>query len=394
MRSVRSRRAGLTAARTDALERVRAYYERRASEGVVLSPDDLAEYCARERIEPAPGVDELREMRSHWRALATHAHWRGPPTHMGALFETLGNVMVDVAEMEPRLRRFNGGAAYFLTAKDCLSELLGVVPLANKTRQSWQAAVESVCDTFPAVKTIISDQDVAISSAAFRRELRERRNVGWAILRSRSKSFKAERAQRFLKDRLGQAMGMAADDPGTRNRWVAHLPAILEDYNSRNVTGTDIRRRDVDESNYLEVLEQRFGRSRADFEPLQSAESFSRRLYGQLFRYSPGDRVVVSRSATYGAPSSETAPGGAFLKRSLKGAYAPAVHVVKSGSLRTAASGAAVPVYHLTGLAGPFYETELSLVTERERRAPPAREEEEAAADAGPRRSERLRRGP
>jgi hypothetical protein len=387
------RRKRSMAAPQEGLDAVRSHFERRAREGVVLSVEDLADYCSEAGISPVPSRESLSELRSEWKALATHARWAYPKVYMGALFETLGNVQVDVAEMRPNLARFNGGAKYFLTAKDCLSELLAVVPLPNKKTTSWERAVSLVCDSFPLVKTIISDQDVAISSRAFRDRMRRERDVGWVILRSRSKAFKAERAQRFLKDRLGQAMELNSEDPEKRNRWVGLLPSILEDYNSRPVAGTSIRRKDVDGSNYLDVLSQRLGAGEGgyeDFYPLSAAFDFSPGLRKELFRFSVGQRVAVSRSATYGAPSSDTSTGGAFLKRSLEGSYAPRVHVIKRSYLRSTLDGGYVPVYEVTGLAGPFYESELSLVREKEQvpatpATPPA-----AATPPPARRSARL----
>jgi hypothetical protein len=70
--------------------------------------------------------------------------------------------------------------------------------------------------------------------------------------------------------------------------------------------------------------------------------------------------------------------------------------VVTSKSLRSSFSGVAIPTYTLSGLRGPFYESELSLVREEEEKKTAekpvaAEKEKEKAAAAPPRRSARIK---
>ena len=374
---------------------VAKYFHSKVERGVIPSPQELQAYCKEKKLTRIPTQKELEAIRSLFHPTAQHTRWTTPKTFMSGLFMTLGTVFLDVAHCEPHLARFNSGAKYFLSGKDELSEVGDVVPIANKTRESWERAIMEFVKRgrFKYIRTFISDRDVAISSKVFRDRLKRETGIGWYIQDKRIKSFRAERFQRFLKDRFGQGMAMNHADPKLRNCWVRLIDPILDDYNSKFVTGTNIRRKDVDKDNYLEVLRQRFpqAENQRDFVPLSFATSFTPQLAEKVFKYDVGEKVLVSRSAT----REDETKGGIFLKRSLHGAFAPKICKIEYTALRSSNSGVAIPTYYIENDEKPYYESELAPVRgerpeKKNRSGKTEREEREAEIVAGPRRSSRL----
>jgi hypothetical protein len=383
-------------------DKVRKLFVERASRGVLLGPGDVKREC-RSRGWKVPSPQFLAGLRSERYALAKHSRWTKPKHYMKGTFEDVGLVMLDVAEMTPNLAVFNKGAKYFMAAKDVVFGAGDCIPLSNKKRSSWERAISHLLDKPEAdrrikvIKTFISDEDVAISSAAFRKKILDERGIKWIIRRGRSKAYAAERWIRFLKDRFGQAMELNRDDPAKRNRWVELVDPVVDDYNSKPVPGTTTPRAEVDGSNYLELLgemRKTAGHPRENVF-LYAGQSYSPELASRIFKFGVGDTVLLSRSASYGPGS--TSPGGVFLKRSLKGSFANARHVVTGRFTRTSGQGHVLPTYTLSKLPGSvFYQSELV-------RCPPEDESVEAprapdptspgpatAAQTGPRRSARI----
>lgn len=169
---------------------------------------------------------------------------------------------------------------------------------------------------------------------------------------------------RFLKERLSIAERANGD-----GRWVQHLPDVLRDYNDSLIRGTDVRRRDVDQNNYLDLL----GKLRHTSEPsilMNMAESLRQptALARFLWRYSVGDKVLLARRVDYALKDRQY-----FEKPSVVGAYGPVVYTITACRTKLNASYFLCPVYALTPLArsgtdpqpltGLFYESELSPAT-------------------------------
>ena len=136
---------------------------------------------------------------------------------------------------------------------------------------------------------------------------------------------------RFIKDRLGTALSL--NDPGDNN-WLKHLEPILVDYNNRYTKGTNIRRADVNKSNVMKVLAQKFGAT--DFTHTHNTSvlgNFSPQMHKAIgFKFDKGNKVLVSRSANYNVKSD------AFIKKSVEGSYGKKVYEVESAFLRTNAA--------------------------------------------------------
>jgi hypothetical protein len=272
---------------------------------------------------------------------------------MGASIDKLGNVMLDLAEFRKDLSGHNGRMKYFLVGVDCLSQLLACVPLKDKKQTSWELAIRYMIENnYPFITTIITDRDVAISGQAFQREVKRKYGINWIHLRSRSKAYKAERMIRFLKTRLSTAL---LHDKNDKN-WVQHLPGILNDYNSRYIQGTNVRRRDACKENYMLILAQKYGvRDPTAYFNTSVVGNFSPEMASKIFKFAVGSKVLLATSADY----SRKPKGGVFEKKSVTGSYGKKVYTVEAQYLKSNSSFFLNIVYRLVGLKGLFYENEL-----------------------------------
>jgi hypothetical protein len=335
------------------------HYWSQAKRGVIPTVEDLSLWAR----QSGRGFDERRArgLRHRWKAIARHSRWRRPPAYMSASIDKLGNVMIDMAHFSPQLRVFNKQCRYFLVGVDCFSQRLACVPLATKTRASWERGVVEMKERhFPVMTTIVTDRDTAVAGEVFQRAFRERYGIRWIHLRSRQKAYKAERMIRYLKERLSMAL-QASEEAGDPERlnWIRHVPGIVDDYNSRFISGTSIRRRDAGHANYFKILEQKYGFSNPTVRFNSSVSgNFSSRSAALLFKYPPGTRVLLAREADYTADAG-AGPQGAFAKRSVTGAYGK-IYRVSHHLLKSSGKFFLTPVYGLEGLQGLFYESELT----------------------------------
>jgi len=175
------------------MERVRAYFEKHAREGITLSARQLADFCRKKGIRASP--EKLRRVRHEFKFTAFYSRYRKPMRYARSSFAHYGVVMADMANFMPKRRRVNGGNKAFLCAVECLSGQLAAVPVKDLTRRSWESALKTVIEKsgINAVRTVVTDRDSAVVSdneTSLRKHLRDKFGVGWHFLKSRNKAFK------------------------------------------------------------------------------------------------------------------------------------------------------------------------------------------------------------
>jgi hypothetical protein len=239
--------------------------------------------------------------------------------------------------------------AAFLVGVECLSQKLACIPCKDKSSDSWEAAITKMVElSMGEIRCLVSDRDAAVTGVTFRKRLLKKYGVSWIFLRSRSKAFRAESMIAYMKRRLS----MALKGSGGRD-WVQFIGGIVDDYNSRPVTGTDIVRRTVNKDNYVDLMARLYKSP----DPTMlfnttSGSNYTEEARRVLFAYSPGQRVLLNKKADY------TVTKRTFAKASVEGAYGERVYIVKSQILKTNYY-LHVPVYRLEGLKGAYYESEL-----------------------------------
>jgi hypothetical protein len=136
-------------------------------------------------------------MRYKFKATAYYSSFKYPKIFSGPAFSVYGSVMIDWASFgdDAKTRRANSGYSGFVIGVECLSHQLCVVPVKSKNMQSWQRAVQTMCETsiFERVNVLISDRDAVATSSSFRQRLKRVFGVHWIFLPVRQKAFLAER---------------------------------------------------------------------------------------------------------------------------------------------------------------------------------------------------------
>lgn len=325
----------------------------KARQGIVPTVKDLQEYCKKnDSIQPKPTVAQLANLRYKFKYVAIHAKWNSPRHYVASSIDRLGNIFIDVAIYKPSLRVHNKQCSILLVAVDLLSQRLFCMAFPNKGQQSWSRGIEAMVDFFPVISCFVTDRDTSISSESFQQKIKKKYGINWVHLRTRSKSYAAERSIRYLKSRISTALSLNAR--GNLD-WLSHLKPILDDYNARNVRGTNIKRQDVTKKNEMKLLAQKF--KVADFTPHFNT-SVVGNLSGRMFKaigakFHRGSKVLLSRSSNY------TLKSDAFTKKSVEGSYGKKVYEVSNVFLKSTNSGFMTLMVKLKGMKGIFYQSEI-----------------------------------
>jgi PAS domain-containing protein len=345
------------------------YYFDQARKGIRLSAKDLAKYAAKRGL--AATEEQVESAKYKFRSVARYTQARDPPQWVGTSVDKLGNIMVDMAEFGKNLAVANGQAKYFLVAVDCLSQKLAAVPCANKNQATWEAAILLMVrrDFDGQVTSIITDRDTAVAGLAFQTQVRTKYGIDWYHLYNRSKSFRAERQIRTLKTRLSAAMEANGD-----NKWVVCLQGVVDEYNSRFVTGTKMRRDSITKMNYMKLVGQKY-KTRDPVAAVNlsgNSTAYSDKMKKLFWKYQEGQRVLVAKKVNYLDPSYKSA----FHKPSVEGYYSGKVFLVEALVMKSNGKQFAVPTYRLRGLKGLYYEQDLipALFSGEEERAGDARD--------------------
>lgn len=340
-------------ARLSVLER---HFLEQLKRGIVPSREALKTFCAARGLS-LPSRSKLRRLRYQWRVSAVFSRWQKPQAWMGASIWKPGVIQVDVAYFMKRHLVQNQQRKYFFCAVDCLSGKLGVVAMVTKNRSDWQRALLFLLTSGQMeISHVLSDRDGAVTSKAFRKQLRDRYGIGWSFLYSRSHAFRSERMISYCKSKLAMALGF--NEKGDFC-WTRHVESVVSHYNSQLIDGTNIVRNSVNKQNYGSLLEQLRGSNDPwMLHNISTSRNFSPWLKARLWKFREGQKVLLARQADYEAKGQQTKQGGSFFKRSVEGSWAPKVRTITQLWLKDS-KFFVTPTYSLQGLNGKFYENEI-----------------------------------
>ena len=279
-----------------------------------------------------------------------------------------GVFFIDYGQFHKSWSGHNDGATGFLVAVENVSCRLWVLPTKGKATRQWLDSIERFVELSRQVAVIYSDRDTVAKSKGFRQRLFEEYGIRWHFLRSRHKSFLAERFIGYVKSKLSVALERASrrEKSGARAmRWVDYLESLTKIYNSQKIEGTDIVRKTVNRENFGNLLGQLFG---PNYEMLFNSDSvgaFEHRpdWNRRIFKFNLGDKVRVNRRADWADPENRLG----FVKTSSRGAHGKKIYPVIGRVLRSDKKRRRyVPVYALgdmpPGGGYTFYEEDLVAV--------------------------------
>jgi hypothetical protein len=173
-------------ASSDVMDRLETEYFAQAKKGVILTAEELREFCEKKKLLPCPPLAELRRLRHRFKYIAIHSRWRKPPAYVGSSIEKLGIIFIDVGLFHRDLRVANKQCYVLLVAQDLLSQKLGVLAYPNKSQESWSRGIDFfVREWFPCVSAFVSDRDSSISGKPYQQSLRDKYGIQWIHLRNR-----------------------------------------------------------------------------------------------------------------------------------------------------------------------------------------------------------------
>ena len=341
------------------MDRLRRHYlDTLNKKGVALTGSQLLDWARFRRLKkiyPADVYKFLREsVPSDLGAFARRSRIRHyqtlSPSKPGVYF-------IDYGEFHKSWSGSNNGATGFLVAVENLSLRLFVLPTRGKDTKQWLNSIARFVELSRQVSTIYSDRDSVAASRSFRTRLMSTYRIRWYFLRSRHKSYLAERLIGLVKTKLSQALAhdSAKRRGGKRTkRWIDFVQPFVDEYNAQRVSGTGYRRRAISRENYGDFLKQLFGDDPnydLRFNSFSVGEfQHHPRWNSRVFKFNLGDRVRVSRKVDWADADNRNA---AFKKSTMHGGYGTKLYTVVGRQLRANKKhDRYVAVYALDGMPG------------------------------------------
>jgi len=276
-----------------------------------------------------------------------------------------GIFFIDYGEFHKTWSGSNGGSTGFLVAVENVSCRLFVLPTRGKDTQQWLNSIERFVELSRQVAVIYSDRDSVATSRTFRTQLMNRFNIRWHFLRSRHKSFLAERMIGYVKTKLSQALENASRRKGSKvKRWIDYVEPLVRLYNEGRVGDTRYKRKSVSRENFNDLLRQLFGGDR-NYDLLFNSYSTGEfehhpRWNDRIFKFRLGERVRVNRRADWTDPENRLG----FAKPTSRGSFGKKTYPVVGRQLRSNKGYTRyTPVYSLgempSGAGYTFYEEDL-----------------------------------
>lgn len=315
---------------------VEAVFAKKLSEGAVYDYEQLSREASKLGYSWS-WEDHERVMKKYpdLRKFSQIRHKR--PERFQRIFWTpFRSVHVDLAFLNPKLRRFNAGMRAMLVAVCEHTNLLEAHPIRDKSTREVAGAVSEIMERMNPVKKIFSDRERAIDNETFLNWASDR-GVEVVFMSTRSKSYRSEKMISYLKRKLSQLM-----EVHRTRKWTGYVRSVCDEYNRKLVPGTRFRRIDVTEETLTDFLEQKYGVE--DYYNLVQ----SRKICG--VKVAPPDKEGLRRKVqkfaegeTVLASAKELGESGMFDKPSVKGYFSPEKYVIHKSCLAMTKDLGALP---------------------------------------------------
>lgn len=254
---------------------------------------------------------------------------------------------IDYAFFLPREKRHNSGKIGFLCAACPATFAIAVVPFKNRKMESFQEAVRYLCGSgvFPVIESLVSDREAAVYSQRFMNQIKADYGINIRYMSKGSKSFIAELAISKVKKGLSTICS-AQNNPADRKKWTAFVDPFVIYHNNKHAYGTSFKRSEINDSNFLEYLDERLGVSDSTTAFNSSSidlRSLSDEMAAALFRYFPGESVLLARKALSIVDETGKKDGSAFTKASVIGSFSNIEYRISSCKLKLTRDQKLVP---------------------------------------------------
>lgn len=310
--------------------------------GAILSFRELSALAKEKNLKVK--LRDVRNMRSRVLATTVFKSVRlKPRAYMSVAIHKLGLLQADAGFFEKRIAPDNDDYIGFFLAVCVSTGLLMPVLIKNNTTEIYQEAITQMVNSglFPAIHTIQTDKEKALVSRRLQRYVMENFGIRMYQLVGGTKAFAVERAIRTLKTKISQVQTQNKTDV-----WTDIIFNVANHHNEQKAFNTSFRRCDIDDSNYLQYLGERYGEGKKDditlgYAGSELSYSFFKRFgtASKVFKFAVGEKVFV----TVLKDKSVNRETKTFLKKSRQGVFYPRVYRIFDAKLRSTHTGAYVP---------------------------------------------------
>ena len=250
----------------------------------------------------------------------------------------LGLLSMDFAyypDIKSNWKRFNGGHIGFLMINSVIAKKQLAVPMKSRTSKEFEKVLEKVCrgNYFPAIETILSDRETAITSPKFRKLMFEKYGIKFNFITRYNKAWSSEAAIHVTKDRLSQAL------VNNGKKWLALLEEVINTHNRTVIEGTTFTPNQINFKNFYDYLKELhdFKDVTMSFNTnsIDSRSIIQDNWIKKIFKFNHDDRVFASNYALEGRK--------VFGKQSVRGTFSKTPFVIKRIKLRHTTQNKLVP---------------------------------------------------
>ena len=209
----------------------------------------------------------------------------------------------------------------------------------------------------PEARIILTDQEAALTSRAFRSKMQSLFGLELHVLKFRNKAHNAESQIARFRSAIAAAVALR----GNTKSWVPLVEAYVNSVNAKVIPGTNppLRRIDVDASNFLDVIEARYGSADHALNNVE-ARGLSPQAMDAVFSYKLNSLCLLR--AKYGLPTVTQQ----FYKPSQGGSFSRNIYRIVDRKIKYTRQLSCALLYKLEGtdargrpLKGFFYEAEV-----------------------------------
>jgi hypothetical protein len=306
--------------------------------GRVLTYAEVSKYVRAHKLAGIT-MQQLRRLRQSWLSTAIYRNAPLRPKRYQSIgIHRLGLIQLDVAFYEGKNKGHDSGCIGFVIAVAPATGMLQAIPVKNKATETFEECIEELITAgiFPALHTIQSDRERALTSARFRQYILDEKHIRLHQLVTGSKAWSAERAIRTVKTQLSMVMKRHSES----KRWLTFLQPIIEHHNQQPAHGTKYIAQDINDANFLSYLSERFGTPDVTMDYNSKSIDIKALAFPRwrklLFKHQLKDLVIITRASDY------TKKGG-FEKKSRDGTYSSTIYTVTRAALRSNYLGILVP---------------------------------------------------
>ena len=317
-------------------KKLKNYFERQIKLGNLLKTEQLKQYAKNRKLKVSSKF--IRNIRN----IVLPTVLFKPPINI-KVYQTITVDRIGLLSMDyayypkPRLNwaRFNKGAVGYLMINCNATHKRHAVPMKGRTSEEFEKVLDNVCrgNIFPAIRTIMSDRETAITSRKFKKKMFDKYGVRFSFITRYNKAWASEAAIHDVKTSLSRAM------TNNGKKWIDVLEEVIASHNRTKIDGTSYSPNEINVNNFYEFINEQHEFKEATMayntNSIDSRSILDKKWIKQLFKFYLNERVLASNYALKGRE--------VFGKQSVDGTFSKTPFIIKRAKLRHTKKNTLVP---------------------------------------------------